>query len=57
MIRLIKKLVTEEQAMETLEYAVMLALLALALVTALTALAASISGRFGETTTLVDSVD
>jgi len=46
----------DEQGLETIEYAVMTALIVAALVTAIGALSGAISGRFGEVQTSVDGI-
>jgi Flp pilus assembly pilin Flp len=46
----------DEKGLETVEYAVMVALIVAALVTALGLLGAAVSGRFGTTQALIDAV-
>ncbi len=47
----------DERGLETVEYAVMTALIVAALVTALGALATAITGRFGEVQGVVDGIN
>ena len=47
MTNLLKRFVRDEQGLETVEYAVMTALIVAVLVTAIGALSAAVSGRFG----------
>jgi Flp pilus assembly pilin Flp len=46
----------DEKGLETVEYAVMTALIVAALVTAIGLLSAAISGRFGEVQAVVDGI-
>jgi len=52
----IKRFMQDDQGLETVEYAVMTALIVATLVTAITALAGAIEGRFGEVETVVDDI-
>ncbi len=47
MTSLLKRFVRDEQGLETVEYAVMTALIVAAMVVAITALAGAVTGRFG----------
>ena len=53
---LVAKFVRDERGMETVEYAVMTALIVAALVTAITALSGAISGRFGDVQGVIDGI-
>ena len=46
MIKVIKRFVSDERGLETVEYAVMTALIVAALVTAISLLTAAVAGRF-----------
>ncbi len=46
----------EEDGLETVEYAVMTALIVAVLITAIGALAIAISNRFGEVETVIDTI-
>ena len=52
-MKAIQRFFQDEQGLETVEYAVMTALIAAALVTAIGALSAAVSGRFGSVTTTI----
>ncbi len=52
--KMIKRFVKDERGLETSEYAIMLALIALALIVAITALKNSIAGAFNEAGTTID---
>lgn len=56
-MKLLKKFLKDEQGLETVEYAVMTALIVAALVTAIGLLSGAISGRFGEVQTVVEGVN
>ena len=51
-----KRFVSDERGLETVEYAVMTALIVAALVTAITALSGAISGRFGTVQTTISGL-
>ena len=53
----IKRLISDERGLETVEYAVMTALIVTVMVTAITALSGAITGRFGETQTVIDGIN
>ncbi len=55
-MNLLKRFLRDESGLELVEYAVMTALIVAALVTAITVLSGSISGRFGEVKTTIDGV-
>ena len=56
MRNMLKKFVSNEQGLETVEYAVMTALIVATMVVAITALAGAVTGRFGETQTVIDGI-
>ena len=56
MVALLKKFVSDERGLETVEYAVMTALIVAALVTAITLLSGAISSRFGEVQGTIDGI-
>ena len=51
-----KRFIREDDGLETIEYAVMTALIVAGLVAALGALATAVSGRFGEVQGTVDGI-
>lgn len=53
---LCKRFVRDEQGLETVEYAVMTALIVAVLVTAIGTLSAAISGRFGSVGTTISTL-
>ena len=53
----LKKFVKDEKGLETVEYAVMTALIVAVTVTAITLLSGAVSDRFDETKTVIDSID
>lgn len=55
-MKLIKQFLADEQGLETVEYAVMTALIVAALVTAITALSGAVSTRFAAVTTTVSGL-
>ena len=57
MSRLLKRFVADERGLETVEYAVMTALIVAVLVTAIGTLSGAISTRFGETTTTINGLN
>jgi len=57
MSKVFKKFVSDEAGLETVEYAVMTALIVAALVTAITLLSGAVSGRFGETQGVIDGIN
>ena len=52
----VRRFVADEQGLETVEYAVMTALIVGAMVIAISALAGAVSGRFGATQTVIDGI-
>lgn len=56
MLAAIKRFVKDEQGLETVEYAVMTALIVATLIVAIVALSGAVEGRFGEVTDVVDGV-
>jgi Flp pilus assembly pilin Flp len=52
-MEMLKRFVKDERGLEGSEYALLLALIAIAIVTAVTALSTAISGRFDETTAII----
>lgn len=54
---MLKKFFQDEQGLETVEYAVMTALIVAAMVTAIGLLAGAITGRFGEVQGVVDGIN
>ena len=56
MTKVIKRFVSDERALETLEYAVMTALIVAALVTAIGLLTGAISGRFDSVRGVITSI-
>ena len=55
-MKAIKKFMSNEEGLETVEYAVMTALIVGAMVLAITALSGAITGQFGDTQTVIDNV-
>jgi Flp pilus assembly pilin Flp len=55
-MKALKMFVRDERGMETVEYAVMTALIVAAMVTAITLLSGAISGRFGEVQGVIDGI-
>lgn len=55
-IELGKRFISDEEGLETVEYAVMTALIVGAMVLAITALSGAVSGRFGETQLVIDGI-
>jgi pilus assembly protein Flp/PilA len=55
MLAAIKRFVKDEQGLETVEYAVMTALIVAALIAAIVALSGAVSGRFGEVTGVINA--
>jgi len=55
-MKALNKFVRDERGMETVEYAVMTALIVAAMVTAITLLSGAISGRFGEVQGVIDGI-
>ena len=53
----IKKFVADDSGLETVEYAVMTALIVGAMVVAITALSGAVTTRFGATQTVIDGID
>ena len=56
-MRTLRRFWSDEQGLETVEYAVMTALIVGALVVAVTALSGAIQGRFGEVETTVEGIE
>ncbi len=56
MSKVFKKFVQDEAGLETVEYAVMTALIVAAMVTAIGLLAAAVTGRFGETQAVINGI-
>ena len=54
---LIKKFLSDEEGLETLEYAVMTALIVATLVTAVGALATAVEDRMGKVEGVIDTID
>ena len=54
---LVKRFVKDEQGLETVEYAVMTALIVAAMVIAITALSSAVTDRFGETEDVVNGIN
>ena len=52
----IKRLISDERGLETVEYAVMTALIVTALITAIGLLTTAVSDRFDETTTVINGI-
>ena len=57
MKNLLKRFVKDEQGLETVEYAVMTALIVAAMVLAITALSGAVTDRFGETEGVIDGIN
>lgn len=57
MIQSVARFISNERGMESMEYAVMLSLVVGAIVIALVALAAAMSGRFGDTQATVEGIE
>ena len=55
-MNMLKKFVTDEQGLETVEYAIMTALIVAAMVVAVTSLSGAITGRFNEAQTVIDGI-
>lgn len=53
----LRRFVSDEKGLETIEYAVMTALIVAALVTAITALSGAVSTRFGKVQTTVSTLN
>ncbi len=56
MVSFLKRFIKDEQGLETVEYAVMTALVVAAMVAAITALSNAITTRFGETQAVIDGI-
>ncbi len=56
MLRLVKRFLADDRGLETVEYAVMTALIVAALVTAITLLSGSVSGRFTKVKGTIDGI-
>ena len=56
MLNVVKRFLADERGLETVEYAVMTALIVAAMVTAITLLSGAVTGRFGETQTVIDGI-
>ena len=57
MFTAIRRFVNDERGLETVEYAVMTALIVATLITAIGVLATALSTRFGEVTTKVNGIE
>jgi len=55
-MKAIKKFMSNEEGLETVEYAVMTALIVATMVAAITALAGAVTGQFGDTQTVIEGV-
>jgi Flp pilus assembly pilin Flp len=53
---IVKRLISDERGLETVEYAVMTALIVTALITAIGLLTTAVSDRFDETTTVINGI-
>jgi Flp pilus assembly pilin Flp len=53
---MLKRFVTDEQGLETVEYAVMTALIVAAMVVAITALSGAVTGRFAATQAVITGI-
>ena len=56
MLSMLKRFVKDDQGLETVEYAVMTALVVAAMVAAITALSGAITARFGATQTVIENI-
>jgi len=56
MVKVMKRFMREEDGLETVEYAVMTALVATATVTALGLVVVAITGRFGEVESVISGI-
>ena len=56
MLKVLKRFMSEEDGLETVEYAVMTALVVTAVVTAIGLLVTAITGRFGEVSSVVNGI-
>jgi Flp pilus assembly pilin Flp len=56
LLKLIRRFVSEELGLETVEYAIMTALLVAAVITAIGLLAAASAGNFGDVGALIDGI-
>ena len=56
MFSLLKRFVKDEQGLETVEYAVMTALVVAAMVAAITALSGAITGQFAATQAIIEGI-
>lgn len=56
MIAMVKRFLADERGLEGVEYAVMTALIVVALITAIGALSTAISGRFNEVRDVVNTI-
>ena len=56
MLKAMKKFMRDDRGMETVEYAVMTALIVAALVAAIAALSLAIRGRFNEVESVIDGI-
>ena len=56
MVSLLNRFVKDEQGLETVEYAVMTALVVAAMVAAITALSGAITARFGATQSVIEGI-
>jgi Flp pilus assembly pilin Flp len=56
MLNTLKRLISDERGLETVEYAVMTALIVAVLVTAIGALSAAVSTRFDDTKAIIEGI-
>lgn len=56
MLNLVKRFLADERGLETVEYAVMTALIVAVMVTAITALSGAVTARFGATQTVISTI-
>ena len=56
MLSMLKRFVKDDQGLETVEYAVMTALVVAAMVAAITALSGAITARFGATQSVIEGI-
>ncbi len=57
MLKTFKRFISDEKGLETVEYAVMTALVVAAMVVAITALSDAITNRFSETEAVINGID
>lgn len=54
---MLKRFIADERGLETIEYAVMTALIVAVLITAIGTLSSAVSNRFGVTTTQINTIN